>query len=270
MFVLAIIGCEKRMPALSETEARIIGDYRSGLMELAHVSATADSILHFYDASVVLGRELGGGHIQLVQGARTPNYFIIYAAQDTVPHPSMPSQFQVIASFSFNSRTLALGDNRLSTRVKGLFLAHELRHAYDCLSGIEAASDSLSDEWLLGEMRSHATIFQILNETTHSRYAQCTAQSQAERESLAIAHGYRPTSFTFDSVPGDSTRLARVFGPISPDDRMFYATQLTVDANMHGIMKFSPDDATQRRGSLMFLGEMYNPKAKRFQIDVHG
>lgn len=266
--LIATLGCGQQTPKLTETEADVIAQYHTGLVGLARESATADSTLRFYEVAAVPAHVLSGGRLQSVAAATNSYYFFVYAALDTVPHPDLSGVDRVIASFYFNSRSLALGCNGFSTRVKGLFLAHELRHALDCVSGNEVESDTLSDVWLMGEMRAHATVYDILCETTNGRYRQCVSQSQAERESLVVAAGYRPTAFTYDPVPGDSLRLTRFFGPLTEADLSFYFMQLTLDANMLGILKYSPDEITLRRGSLMFLRELYQPHADRNQIDV--
>lgn len=263
--VVIMAGCSSDQPDLPEVpvqptltahERAVLTRAHESLVWLAHQSEVAKSILAFYDLNAVPATRLANGDLLTVDSSRALTYFYVWVHPESV---SVAHNTAVVAAtFDMDTRALSLCDGDFSRISRGLFLAHELPHASDWVTGQEPYSEPLSPEWLYGELRAHMVVRIILDQFTDGRWEEIVSLSRDEREQLVLSMGRRPEAFTLNALPNDSVRVAELFDSLSYSDISFLLTQLTVDANVTNVERYAGAGTEQAlQGIMEFLGVFY-------------
>ena len=255
---IILVSCSQQTePKLTVRERQLIESSRSSLAQLAETSQAAKELLLFFDNEATLAKYIDKETFQVVEDPQSPHFF--YVVADTTKPVLGEQRSYVAAEFDIGIRCLTLYDYQFSGLVQGLFLAHELQHAMDCVLGGEKVSTFISVEWLMGEYHALWTVKEILNQHTEGEWEEIALTSRAKRESLSIALGHDTSFFTFGPAPGDSSRIVALFGNLAPDDYNSLVTQMIIDANMYNVKEIAGADTMLFfNGALDFLETFYS------------
>lgn len=244
--------------ALSPGEVALMNKARTDLVELAKVSESAKEALALYDSCNVPAKFYADGQLQVVTAPPEGRPFFFLVCNPTPAGSLAPGQVEVAAMFNADIQSMVINNCGFSGFINGMFLAHELQHAYDFLAGIEPPSAPGSAEWIAGEFRAHNRSFMILNDYTKGEWKKLAVKSGQVRDSIVKSIGGSEAAAPMGAIPGDSALLVGLFPNLSYDDLSALNTQLNIDATMMMFRMRKLDDSTFSERAMGFLQGFYN------------
>lgn len=244
--------------ALSPSEVALINKARSDLAELAKVSSSAKEALALFDSCNVPAKFFADGQLQVVTAPPQGKPFFFVVCNPTPKDLLSPGQVEVAAMFNADIQSMIINNCGFANFINGLFLAHELQHAYDFLSGVEPVSAAGSYEWIAGEYRAHNRVYMILDDYTKGGWKKLAARSAQVRDSIVRSIGGSESAAPMGAIPGDSALLVGLFPNLSYVDLSALNTQLNVDATMIMFRSRKISDSMFNERAMGFLQGFYN------------
>lgn len=150
-------------------------------------------------------------------------------------------------------RTLLITVTDLSTLVRGLLMAHELKHAEDNLVNSYTLGQRGSGEEVTAEMSAYGGQRVVLDQYTNGGWSRIVAESCLERAKFKEDRQIPPHHFTFDSVPGDSARIVNLLPGTTVKDLGPLTVILTMDANYALVDQFAQEEQVRFQGKRTFV-----------------
>lgn len=241
---------------LSVSERQTLVYAEASLEYVARRSPTAKRLLAFYRHNANQVKYVDEQHFMVLTAPSSDSSFFVLAKPNMVS--LAPGHGVIVAGYDGAMRCLSLNRAPFNSLVTGLFVGHEIGHAEDDLIYHEPYTEPMSESWLTGEIRAHATVYMMLNEFTNGQWRSIVKASAAERDSIKRAMGRSEQAFIMGNAPSDSSRIVRYFGHLNTDDLSGLATQLQVDANMMTIGRLAKGNADiEARGQHAFMTAFY-------------
>lgn len=176
VLLLVIPGCgglkAARSPSLTlelmtPAHTAYLDAYAEGLARLAGKSATADTLYAFYRSHAIPAQLVGGQAFVPVRLATGQDFYVAPAITDTV---DTEAPTFVVAGYSYDLDLLVLRSIDLTPLLRGLYLAHELVHAYRDKVRQVPQYALLSEAWVREEIIAHVAESRFLNEYTNGAW----------------------------------------------------------------------------------------------------
>lgn len=162
------------LDVLTPDQAAFLSAYQQGLERLATRSATADSLLKFFQAHAVPGQPVSDHQFIGRRPLQHPHdFYVVPVLSETV---QVHRATFIVGRYDKKPNAITLWYNDFTPLVRGMYLGHEIVHAYRHLVRGAPPDPALSPGWVREEVIAHFTVSQILNQYTDSGWSRAVSQ----------------------------------------------------------------------------------------------
>lgn len=209
----------------------VVKEAYDNFVVLAEKSERAAELLHFFDESSIAGTFVDWKHVLVHADPAAPTWFVVRVSPPT-PNPLHGGYFIC------RDRVMNLindGERGISAAIR---LAHETKHAYDCLA--KGDMDVGQTTTLPSEREAYRATRDILDEWTDGEWSLLADTWAEEHNSWTNARGLPPDLPLVDWSPGMPDDVQALLGDEAVSGTI--VTTLVIDAGLRNAARHCPTE----------------------------